>query len=831
MMDFSGTGLPLVPFLPASRSFWNATGGWPSLPSPARANQLWFPPSSLTSRGWAATPSSCSSRGDWPRWRWRPGLRSSWANRSGAARATGCAPRPRVGRETRIEVVTEALLTRRIQEDPLLDGVGLVILDEFHERSIHADLALALALEVRRARPDLALLAMSATLETEGVAALMGARTGEPSPSLHCPGTLHPVRTSYRPNEGPGGGRRRLPTESRGCSTRQRATSLPSSPVLVRSAWWGRVSPPRLAAARMSSPCTARCGWRNSGGSSSPTACGPAPFRFPRAAPRDPGDLHRRNEPHRARHHHGCRCRLVPAFAPPPADGPRPARDREGQRLLRGAAPGQGGSAGSGAVRALLARVREAPRPPDPEILRSDLSGLVLECALWGARTPGELSWMDEPPAAGWAQAWESLRMLGLVDASGPTSLGRTVAGLGLAPRLGVLVTRGAARGEAVLAAACAAILQERDGSGIVRDPDFRLRLELIRTGRGGGESWRRTVETEMGRILRRHRPAEGAAYGWTVEQEHGVGALLAPAFPDRLARREPDGSYRLVTGRAARFPSAGPGSGARVAAASRAAGPWVVALDADPGETSGTIRLASPVDRETVDAVLALAAEESMEIRWEGLVPRAFIVRRSGRLVLTERPGAASAQQAAESFRLLLSKKGLGILPWNRQSTRLLARMRIFARAYPDAGLGGLSEEELVAGQRRLACPVPEAHRRPGPGLLGAPCGTARDARQPEGEAPGRGAGKHRPADRRQARGGIRRCGTGGGGAHSGGVRSGGEPPGLRHAAHLPAPLPFPAAASDHTRPCKLLADHLRGCAQGDAGEIPQALLAGESP
>ena len=89
----------------------------------------------------------------------------------------------RVGAETRIEVVTEALLTRRIQEDPLLQGVGLVIFDEYHERSIHADLALALALEVRRARPDLALLAMSATLDAAGVADLLGGQPGRPAPS------------------------------------------------------------------------------------------------------------------------------------------------------------------------------------------------------------------------------------------------------------------------------------------------------------------------------------------------------------------------------------------------------------------------------------------------------------------------------------------------------------------------------------------------------------------------------------------------------------------------------------------------------------------------
>ncbi len=700
MMDFSGTGLPLVPFLPRISELLERHRGLALTAEPGAGKSTLVPPF-LLDEPWLGGKSVVMLE---PRRLAAVAVANRIAELLGeqVGRRAGYRVRAaaRVGRETRIEVVTEALLTRRIQEDPLLEGVGLVIVDEFHERSIHADLALALALEVRRARPDLALLAMSASLETEGVAALMGARTGEPSPSLHCPGTLHPVRTIYRPNEGsgrweesfadgiarlfdeteggilaflPGAGEIRMVGARLSAALGRRAEVLPLHGTLRLEEQRRVIEPDGLRPGTPSaSPAPRRVILATSIAETSLTVPG-----ITTVADAGWSRLSRLHPPTGLD-------RLVTE---------RVSVSSAAQRR------GRAGRLGPGLCVRFWPESERLLDRPDPEILRSELSGLVLECALWGARTPGELSWMDEPPAAGWAQAWESLRMLGLVDASGPTSLGRTVAGLGLAPRLGVLVTRGAARGEAVLAAACAAILQERDGSGIVRDPDFRLRLELIRTGRGGGESWRRTVETEMGRILRRHRPAEGAAYGWTVAQEHGVGALLAPAFPDRLARREPDGSYRLVTGRAARFPSAGPGSGARVAAASRAAGPWVVALDADPGETSGAIRLASPVDRETVDAVLALAAEESMEIRWEGLVPRAFIVRRSGRLVLTERPGAASAQQAAESFRLLLSKKGLGILPWNRQSTRLLARMRIFARAYPDAGLGGLSEEELVAG------------------------------------------------------------------------------------------------------------------------------------
>jgi ATP-dependent helicase HrpB len=733
MMDFSGLDLPLVPFLPRVSELLERHRGLALTAEPGAGKSTLVPPF-LMDEPWLRGRSIIMLE---PRRLAAVAVASRIAELLGeqVGRRAGYRVRAaaRAGRETRIEVVTEALLTRRIQQDPLLEGVGLVILDEFHERSVHADLALALALEVRRARPDLALLAMSATLSTEGVAALLGTRGGGPAPALHCPGTAHPVRTEYRPMEKagrweesyadglaglfdetdgdvlgflPGAGEIRMVGARLSAALGGRAEVLPLHGTL-RLEEQRRVIEPGSRPARPGPSAQRRVILATSIAETSLTVPGIATVadsgwsRLSRLHP--PTGLDR----------------LVTE---------RVSVSSADQRR------GRAGRLGPGLCVRFWPEKERLQERPDPEILRTDLSGLVLECALWGASAPGELEWMDEPPAPVWAQAWETLSMLGLVNASGSTGLGKAVAGMGLAPRLGVLVSRATRQGEVVLAAACAAILQERDGSGIPRDPDFRLRLELIRTGRGGSDSWRRSVETEMGRILRtaapggihstatpggihstatpggihstatpggilRHRPEEGAAYGWTLEQEHAVGALLAPAFPDRLARREPDGSYRLVTGRAVSFPSAGSGAAARVAAASRAAGPWVVALDADPGETSGFIRLAAPVDADTVDAVLALAAQESTEIRWEGLVPRAFVVRRAGRLVLTERPGALSAPQAADSFRTLLSKKGPGMLPWNTQSTRLLARMRIFAGAFPDAGLPGLSDDELAAG------------------------------------------------------------------------------------------------------------------------------------
>jgi ATP-dependent helicase HrpB len=691
VIDFSGTGLPLVPFLPRISELLGSNRALALTAEPGAGKSTLVPPF-LMDEPWLGGRTILMLE---PRRLAAVSVAARIAELLGESvgRRAGYRVRTaaRVGRETRIEVVTEALLTRRIQEDPLLEGVGLVIFDEYHERSIHADLALALALEVRRARHDLALLAMSATLDTAGVAGLMGGSSGGAAQSLHCPGTTHPVRTEYRPipssvrweeafadgtarlfdeTEGgilaflPGAGEIRRVGSRLSAALGRRADVLPLHGTLRLEEQRRVIQPQGPGAVRRVILATsiAETSLTVPGIS---TVADSGWARLSRFHPSTGLD------------------RLVTEKLT--------ASSAEQRR-------GRAGRLGPGlCVRFWPAEERLLDRP-DPEILRSDLSGLVLECALWGAKTPDELRWMDPPPRAGWSQAWEILVLLGLIAANDPTPLARTVAGLGLSPRLGVLVARGAAQGRQTLAAACAALLQERDGSEISRDPDFRLRLEMIRSGGGGAESWRRAVETEMGRILRRLPAPEGGAYGWTEAQEAGVGGLLAGAFPDRLARREPDGAYRIVTGRSARFPSFGSAATGRVTSPSRAAGPWIVALDADPGETIGSVRLAAPVGGDEAERALAFAAVETLEIRWEGLVPKGAIVRRAGRLVLTERPSRPGSEEILGSFLLELKQRGLSFLPWNAQSTRLLARMRFYARTRADLQVGDLSDDGLVA-------------------------------------------------------------------------------------------------------------------------------------
>ncbi len=569
----------------------------------------------------------------------------------------------RVSKETRIEVVTEALLTRGIQEDPLLKDVGLVIFDEFHERSIHADLALALTLEVQRARRDLSILLMSATIDEQRLAAFLGG-----APVLSCPGKAFPVETRYWP--APAGVRweaalaAAVPLSLDGTEG-DVLVFLPGVPEIRR--------------------LSARLGGALAGRAALEVLHGSLPLEEQRRvlAPRVAGTrrvILATSIAETSLTVPGVRVVADSGWARISRFHPSTGMDRLVTEKVSAAAAeqrrGRAARLGPGVCLRLWKESEDLLPHPEPEILRSDLAGLVLECVLWGALTPDRLRWLDPPPLPAWDKARELLAALRLLDspAGRPTPLGREVAALGLSPRLGALVREGSRRGLAPLAAACAALLEDRDGSAIRDDPDLRLRLEMVRKGSGGGQSWRGGMEREAARILKRARH-EGAS-GWSAAEEETAGGLLAFAFPDRVARREPDGSYRFPSGRAARLPPA--------TLASRAAGAWIVAPDTDAGDSIGTVRLTAPLRQEEAEKALEPVTVESVEIRWKGLTPQAVSLRKAGRLLLGERPGAVTAEAVAASLSDRLSREGLGVLPWDERCRVFLERLRFFAGREP---------------------------------------------------------------------------------------------------------------------------------------------------
>lgn len=585
----------------------------------------------------------------------------------------------RVSSQTRIEVVTEALLTRMIQADPLLDGVGLLIFDEFHERSIHADLALALSLEVKRARPELALLIMSATLERERLAAYLGAATGIAAPILSVPGRAHPVRTVHRTPPP------RAPWEPPFARAVEELVAETEGTVLAFL--------PGMREIRRVSDALA-------GSVPVEVLHGSLPLEEQRRviAPQ-PADVPPRrvilatSVAETSLTVPGVRAVADSGWARTSRFHPATGMDRLVTERVSAAAAeqrrGRAGRLGPGVCLRYWPESEALLVTPEPEILRSDLAGLVLECAVWGARRPEELSWFDAPPPGSWSQAAELLCALGFVEDTGAaTKAGRDAAALGLHPRLASLVRAGVEQGRSSLAATIAALLEERDGSGLEGEPDFRLRLSMVRQRRGGSQAWRNAVKREGERILR----ILGAAHvPWSGEEEDRAGELLVRAFPDRVARRDDDLLWRFPSGRVARLT---PGAGLAPLSSStpepRAREDWLVGAEVDAGETIGTIRLAAPVSREAAGAALAPVTVQNEEIRWSGLRPKAVWMRAAGRLVLEERPSRPTSEALSASFFRRLAAEGLGILPWDEGTRRLADRLRFLSGHGGEMGLPG---------------------------------------------------------------------------------------------------------------------------------------------
>ncbi|HEX6015084.1 MAG TPA: ATP-dependent helicase HrpB, partial [Geminicoccaceae bacterium] len=587
----------------------------------------------------------------------------------------------RVGRGTRVEVVTEGLLTRYLQRDPALEGYGLVVFDEFHERSLDADLGLALCLEAQeQLRPDLRLLVMSATLDGAGVARHLGG-----APVVRSEGRLFPVRVEYLPSD-PG-----EPVERRAARAAEAALAASGGSVLVFLPGAREI---RRAAGLLAAPPGVRVHALHGG---LPRAEQDAVIR-----PAAPGER---------------KVVLATNVAETSLtiEGVSAVVDSGLERRLRFSArtgmgrlvtvpisrasaeqrKGRAGRLGPGLCYRLWPAAEDRGRPEHrpAEIEEADLAPLALELAAWGVRDPAALRFPTLPPAGPFARARSLLRELEALDADGAiTAHGRAMAELPLHPRLAHMALRARAHGMGGTALAVAALLGGRD-PGRGGDADLAGRLELLRPG------------TEAERVRRQLARALGVGAGEPRAVE--VGAVASLAFPDRIAQARPGapGGFRLANGRGAQLDPADP----------LAREPWLAVAELDDAGAEARVRLAAALSFGHVEAHHGDRFEAAEEVRFD---PRedAVVARRVvrlGALAVKERP-LAEPDPAAVAGALCgaVRAQGLARLPWTGAARQLQARVALVRRDDP-GGWPNLGDAALLAGLEEWLAPRLAGRRR----------------------------------------------------------------------------------------------------------------------
>jgi ATP-dependent helicase HrpB len=593
----------------------------------------------------------------------------------------------RVSDATRIEVVTEAILTRLLQDDPGLAGVGAVVFDEFHERNLHADLGLAFALEVQDTlRPDLRLLVMSATLDGARLARHLDA------PRLTSEGRAFPVEIAWMPPRG-----------SEDWSTQLRralADALATTDGDVLVFLPGKYEIARAARGLAAAPL-------QGGGAhldvlelhgelslqAQAAALSPAPAGVRRI-------VLATNVAESSVTLPGVRAVVDLGLAREPRFDPQSGLSRlETVAITQASATQRAGRAGRTAAGRCWRLWPESLRLEAairPELAQVELTPLALELAAWGG---GELRWLDPPPPGPLAEARERLRMLDAIDAAGRISAhGRALLALGAHPRLAHMIVR-APRGATALACDLAALLEARDPlrGDARRSDDQRERVAALvrfrRERRAPADADRgalAAVEQAAAQLRRRARVRDDAPL---PDDPHAAGEALALAFPERIARRDParPRRYQLASGR-----------GAELFEDSRLAGSaWLVAaeLRADPRDSR--VLRAAPVDEAFLRDAFAHRFTRDTEFAFDRDA-RAVLARECERfdaIVLSERSiapprDARAAALLAEGVRAL----GIDALPWTEPLRQWQARATDLRAWCPELSLPDLSDASLIA-------------------------------------------------------------------------------------------------------------------------------------
>ncbi len=607
----------------------------------------------------------------------------------------------RVSARTRIEVVTEGVLTRLLQADPALEGVAAVLFDEYHERSLQADLGLALTLDCRaQLAPELRVIVMSATLDGERVAQLLG-----DAPLVSAQGQMHPVEVCYIGQGAPALPDRLRPVESaslesltmRGVLQALREHEgdvlvfLPGQREIrrVHGLLLGAALPADILVLPLFGELSAP---------EQELALQPAPAGTRKV-------VLSTNIAETSLTIEGVRLIVDSGLMRRSSFDPVSGMSRlVTVRISRAAAEQRRGRAGRLApgvcYRLWSAEAQRSLAPfSPPEIVDADLTPVALELAAWGIREVGELRWLDTPPAAPLASCRQLLRELGALDRHGRiTEHGRHMLRLSTHPRLAHLLLRSAGRGGAELAAQLAAVLSERDllrtGNG-ERDVDIRSRLELLDERRPSDQVDRNALQRvrraaqdlqrQLSMVTR--RSAAGSSTAPTA------GVLLAFAYPDRIGRRRAgaEARYTLTNGRGAFL--------AQVHSLGREE--YIVAVELDDKDRDARILLAAPLQRVEIEQAFAEQLQRTETVVWDSQ-QQAVLARRILRLqaiVLEDNPMPQVPPDAARAAMLAgVREMGLEALPWTETARTLQARVTFVRTVMSEAEWPDFSAAALGA-------------------------------------------------------------------------------------------------------------------------------------
>ncbi|WP_266171022.1 ATP-dependent helicase HrpB [Dyella subtropica] len=595
----------------------------------------------------------------------------------------------KVSAATRVEVVTEGILTRLIQDDPELTGIGAILFDEFHERHLAGDLGAALALDVQATlRPELRIVVMSATLDGERIAQWLDA------PRISSPGRSFPVRIEYPPARTQESVEHHLARIARQALEENDGDVLAFLPgrreiaradaVLAQTLQRDDVEVVELhgelsLAEQQSALSPAEPGMRRI---VLATNVAESSVTLP-----------------------GIRSVVDSGLAREPRFDPNSGFTRlETVTISQASADQRTGRAGrvaEGTAYRLWPQSKRLDPARTAEIAQAELSGLALELAAWGvtATSSAGLPWLDAPPSGALAQARELLATLGALDASGRiTMLGRRMLELGATPRLGAAAMRAPAELHALVADLLALMEARSPLRGEqARSDDFRARVTALHAwrdrrtagARGGADAGALAAIEQASKGWRRRLDIRTAASG--VPDSHAVGDLLLHAFPDRVARRDDNNPlrYTLANGRGARLHENTALHGE----------PWLVALDLRFEARDSLILAAAPLDPRVLERDYATQFRRERVLRWndERNAVEAFEEQRYAAIVLSRRSVPVQPEDALPALLAAIRAKGLDVLPWSENARRLRARMQALRVWMPELGLPDIADDALL--------------------------------------------------------------------------------------------------------------------------------------